>query len=152
MELWNFRSWSFSTKGTTYISRAAITLGIGPHSFLPIGLTARQNAGRLLRSRSRGCTDRREILRGVDFSTSTCTPIGAKLGTWDLKAVNFFYKIWNTNAIRGVSLARFLRNFQGWSIVPWPVDILNQVGFVQGVPTLREFNLRGAFPQIFKRP
>ena len=32
MELWNFRSLSFSTKGGTYIARAAITLGIGPHS------------------------------------------------------------------------------------------------------------------------
>jgi len=32
MELWNFRSASFSTEGTTYIPRAAITLGIGPHS------------------------------------------------------------------------------------------------------------------------
>ena len=32
MELQNFRSSSFSTDGTTYIPRAAITLGIGPHS------------------------------------------------------------------------------------------------------------------------
>jgi len=32
MELRNFRSSSFSTEGTTYILRAAITLGIGPHS------------------------------------------------------------------------------------------------------------------------
>jgi len=32
MELWNFRSLSFSTEGGTYIPRAAITLGIGPHS------------------------------------------------------------------------------------------------------------------------
>jgi len=32
MELRNFRSSSFSTKGATYIPRAAVTLGIGPHS------------------------------------------------------------------------------------------------------------------------
>jgi len=32
MELWNFRSSSFSTEGATYIPRAAITLGTGPHS------------------------------------------------------------------------------------------------------------------------
>jgi len=32
MELRNFRSFSFSTEGATYIPRAAITLGIGPHS------------------------------------------------------------------------------------------------------------------------
>jgi len=32
MELWNFHSSSFSTAGATYIPRAAITLGIGPHS------------------------------------------------------------------------------------------------------------------------
>ena len=32
MELWNFRSSSFWTLGTTGIPRAAITLGIGPHS------------------------------------------------------------------------------------------------------------------------
>jgi len=32
MELWNFRSSSFATEGATYILRAAITLGIGPHS------------------------------------------------------------------------------------------------------------------------
>jgi len=34
MDLWNFRSSSFSTEGATYIPRAAITLGIGPHSSL----------------------------------------------------------------------------------------------------------------------
>jgi len=34
MELLNFRSSSFSTEGTTYILKAAITLGIGPHSSL----------------------------------------------------------------------------------------------------------------------
>jgi len=33
-ELRNFRSSSFSTEGATYILRAAITLGIGPHSSL----------------------------------------------------------------------------------------------------------------------
>jgi len=32
MDLWNFRSSSFSTEDATYIPRAAITLGIGPHS------------------------------------------------------------------------------------------------------------------------
>jgi len=32
MELWNFCFSSFSTEGTTYIPRAAIMLGIGPHS------------------------------------------------------------------------------------------------------------------------
>jgi len=32
MELWDFRTSSFSTDGATYIPRAAITLGIGPHS------------------------------------------------------------------------------------------------------------------------
>ena len=31
-ELQNFRSSSFSTEGATYIPRAVITLGIGPHS------------------------------------------------------------------------------------------------------------------------
>jgi len=34
MELWNCRSSSFSTEGATYIPRAAVTLGIGPHSSL----------------------------------------------------------------------------------------------------------------------
>jgi len=32
MEMRNFRSSSFATESTTYIPRAAITLGIGPHS------------------------------------------------------------------------------------------------------------------------
>ena len=32
MELWNCLSSLFSTEGVTYIPRAAITLGIGPHS------------------------------------------------------------------------------------------------------------------------
>jgi len=32
MELWNLHSSSFSTEGTTYMPRASITLGIGPHS------------------------------------------------------------------------------------------------------------------------
>jgi len=32
MELWNFCCLSFSTEGATYIPRAVITLGIGPHS------------------------------------------------------------------------------------------------------------------------
>jgi len=36
MELRNLRSSSFSTEGATYIPRAAITLGIGPHSSLEI--------------------------------------------------------------------------------------------------------------------
>jgi len=36
MELRNFCSSSFSTQGATYIPRAAITLGIGPHSSLVI--------------------------------------------------------------------------------------------------------------------
>ena len=34
MELRNFRSSSFSTEGAVYIPRAAITLGVGPHSSL----------------------------------------------------------------------------------------------------------------------
>ena len=32
MQLWNFCPWSFATEGATYNPRAAITLGIGPHS------------------------------------------------------------------------------------------------------------------------
>jgi len=32
LEQWNFRSSSFLTDGATYIPRATITLGIGPHS------------------------------------------------------------------------------------------------------------------------
>ena len=46
MELWMFRSSTFSTEGATYIQMAAITMGIGPHSslflvFIPLLFTAR---------------------------------------------------------------------------------------------------------------
>jgi len=39
MELRNFRSSSFSTEGATYTPRAAITLGICPHSHFKFRLT-----------------------------------------------------------------------------------------------------------------
>ena len=39
MELRNLRSSEFSTEGAIYIPRAAITLGIGPHSSFIISVT-----------------------------------------------------------------------------------------------------------------
>ena len=45
MELWNFRSSPLSTEGATYILRAAITFGIGPHSSFFFAYSQRPQIG-----------------------------------------------------------------------------------------------------------
>jgi len=65
-----------------------------------------------------------QVVNQGPFLHTIFHPINAVAGIKASEIENFT-KFWHTNASRGISLARFLRNFQGLWTVPLWVKYLN---------------------------